>query len=135
MEHCKRVILLTTLSLLLAGYTFGQERKPMDGPPPEAYKACEGREAGSPARLTAPNGEKVVGTCQEKNGKLVLVPSESRGEHGENRKTPPPEAFRACEGKQTGTKAELKGPRGETVTGICEEKDGKLVLRPDRPPR
>lgn len=49
---------------------------------------------------------------------------------------PPPEAYCACEGKNAGDKAEFVSPRGDTVTGTCEEdRDGeRLVLRPDNPP-
>ena len=58
--------------------------------------------------------------------------TDSRG----GRRTPPPEAFTACEGKEAGDKAEFESPRGDTVTGICvTTDDGKLVLHPDHPPR
>lgn len=55
------------------------------------------------------------------------------------RRGPPPEAFTACEGKSAGDAAEFVSPRGDTIAGTCEERDGKLVLkptnRPDRPER
>ena len=58
-----------------------------------------------------------------------------RGDRG-GRRTPPPEAYTACEGKSAGDKAEFESPRGDTVTGICvATEDGKLVLHPDHPPR
>jgi hypothetical protein len=49
---------------------------------------------------------------------------------------PPPEAYCACEDKNAGDTAEFVSPRGDTVTGTCEEeRDGdRLVLRPDNPP-
>jgi len=47
---------------------------------------------------------------------------------------PPTEAFKACEGKTEGSTAQFTGPDGETVTGTCRRADGRLVLRPDRPP-
>jgi len=47
---------------------------------------------------------------------------------------PPPEAYTACEGKSTGDTAEFVSPRGDTVTGICEQEGDRLVLRPDNPP-
>ena len=53
-----------------------------------------------------------------------------RGHHG-----PPPEAYTACEGKSAGDEAEFVSPRGDTVTGTCEEEGDRLVLRPDNPPK
>ena len=47
---------------------------------------------------------------------------------------PPPEAYTACEGKHPGEKARFTGPRGNTVSGTCEQQgDGRLLLRPDHP--
>ncbi len=48
------------------------------GPPPEAYKACEGKSAGMVAEFTDPRGEILKGTCEEENGKLVLRPYSNR---------------------------------------------------------
>ena len=53
---------------------------------------------------------------------------------GGQRQGPPPEAYTACEGKSAGDKAEFVSPRGDTVTGTCEEEGVRLVLRPDNPP-
>ena len=47
---------------------------------------------------------------------------------------PPPEAFAACKGKTEGATAQFTGRNGEIVAGICRVADGRLVLRPDRPP-
>lgn len=44
---------------------------------------------------------------------------------------PPPEAYKACEGKKAGATARFTTPRGDTITGTCEELDGQLVLKPD----
>lgn len=49
----------------------------------------------------------------------------------DERRGPPPEAHKACEGKSAGSSAQFLDPRGETVKGTCEEEGGKLVLRPD----
>lgn len=49
----------------------------------------------------------------------------------DERRGPPPEAYQACEGKSPGSPAQFVDPAGETVKGICEEEDGKLVLRAD----
>ncbi len=58
----------------------------------------------------------------------------SSGEQGRRRQGPPPEAFTACEGKSAGDTAEFVSPHGDTVTGTCEERNGRLVLHPDNPP-
>lgn len=50
----------------------------------------------------------------------------------DERRGPPPEAYQACEGKSAGSTSQFVDPRGETLKGICEEENGKLVLRPDR---
>ena len=47
--------------------------------------------------------------------------------------SPPPEVYKACEGKSAGSAAQFVDPRGRTVSGICKEVDGKLILQPDRP--
>ena len=47
------------------------------------------------------------------------------------RRGPPPEAYKACEGKSVGAVAQFVDRRGETLKGVCGEEDGKLVLRPD----
>ena len=54
-------------------------------------------------------------------------------ERGIRHHGPPPEAYEACEGKSVGDEAEFVNPRGETVTGTCEEEGDQLVLRPDNP--
>ena len=59
----------------------------------------------------------------------------SSQENGRRRHGPPPEAYAACEGKSAGDKAEFVSPRGDTVTGTCEQEGDRLVLRPDHPRR
>lgn len=58
----------------------------------------------------------------------------SKSDRGE-RRGPPPEAYSACEDKSEGEAAEFVSPRGDTITGTCEDVDGELVLRPDNPPQ
>ena len=119
------------------------------GPPPEAFTACEGKKAGDNAEFTSPRGDVVNGTCEQDGDKLVLRPDrgsgkgkdanknsgKQRGSGGGGQQGPPPEAFTACEGKKAGDKAEFTSPRGDTVSGTCEQDGDKLVLRPDNPPR
>ena len=103
------------------------------GPPEEAYTACEGKAAGDMAEFVSPRGDTVTGTCAEQDGRLVLRPDNPpQGKSGGKRRNPPEEAYTACEGKAVGDTAELVTPRGDTVTGTCAEQDGRLVLRPDR---
>ena len=111
---------------------FSQERgMRRQGPPPEAYEACEGKSAGDEAELITPRGETITGTCEEEGDLLVLRPDNPRGRSGGRHHSPPPEAYEACEGKSAGDEAEFVNRRGETITGTCEEEGDQLVLRPD----
>lgn len=49
------------------------------------------------------------------------------GPDGRRSKTPPQEAFTACEGKKAGDTVAFANRRGEKVEGICREVDGRLV--------
>ncbi len=102
------------------------------GPPHEAYTACEGKTEGNAAQFTDPQGEKVTGLCRIADGRLVLRPDHPKGKARDERRGPPPEAYRACEGKSAGTSSSFVNPRGETVKGTCEEEDGKMVLKPEK---
>jgi hypothetical protein len=104
--------------------------KPRFGPPEEAYKACEGKAAGSASQFTGSDGVTVTGTCGMDGERLVLRPDRPRGNSQDKRRSPPPEAYRACEGRSTGSEAQFVNPRGEIVKGTCQEQEGKLLLRP-----
>lgn len=108
-------------------HQFSADRR---GPPAEAYSACENMNAGEQAEFVSPRGETVRGTCEDKDGTLVLRPA-NRKTNGK-RRGPPPEAYTVCEGKNAGDSAQFEDRRGETLVGSCEEDNGKLVLRPDR---
>ncbi len=139
---CKKVILTVVALLAICSVDVfgqgGQSRKGggQQGPPPEAFTACEGKSAGDTAEFTSPRGDAVIGTCEEKQGKLVLVADHRKNKKvPENRRrTPPEEAYTACEGKNSGDTADFVNPRGDTVTGRCEQEGDRLVLRPDNPP-
>lgn len=112
----------------------GRQRR---GPPPEAYTACENKADGDTAQFVNRRGKTLVGTCEQVGEKLVLRPNNrkggnGKGGHGNRRKGPPPEAYTACENKTDGDTAQFESPRGETVTGTCEQEGEKMVLRPDR---
>ena len=111
---------------------FSQERgMRRQGPPPEAYEACEGKSAGNEAEFVNRRGETITGTCEEEGDQLVLRPDNPKGRSGGRRHGPPPEAYEVCEGKSAGDEAEFVNRRGETITGTCEEEGDQLVLRPD----
>lgn len=106
-------------------------------PPPEAYKACEGKTVGRRSNFTDPRGEILTGSCEhDDDGKLVLRPDRGKqdGSAGEHR-GPPPEAYAACQNKSVGSRGQFISPRGDTIAGSCEKEGEKLVLRPDRAPR
>jgi hypothetical protein len=149
----KRIIVLISMLFLVEGTAYGDPAAPRGtdgsqirqdgegeftpqggprfGPPPEAFKACEGKKAGSTAQFTGPDGETITGICRIADGRLVLRPDRPRENSRDGRRGPPAEAYKACEGKSAGSSAQFVTPRGETVKGTCEEKDGKLLLRPD----
>lgn len=107
------------------------------GPPPEAYTACEGKSSGVSAEMVTPQGDTLTGTCEtERDDTLVLRPERAKDNNHGKRHGPPPEAYAACEGKTVGDSSQLTTPRGETLSGNCEEDPrGKLFLRPDQPRR
>lgn len=45
-----------------------------NGPPPEAFTACEGKSAGDTAEFVSPRGDTVTGTCVAEKDSLVLRP-------------------------------------------------------------
>ena len=57
-----------------AGNQPPEGRRGHHGPPPEAYAACEGQEAGDRAEFVSPRGDTVTGTCVLQGDRLVLRP-------------------------------------------------------------
>ena len=86
----KTVMLITFMGILIATNSFGDDSSGKDkgrrhhGPPPEAYTACEGKEAGDRAEFESPCGNAVTGTCIEVGDRLVLRPDNppERGRRG-----------------------------------------------------
>ena len=76
----KASIVITLLGILIAVNAFGEDipsQKPgrrHQGPPPEAYTACEGKCAGDTAEFVSPHGDTVTGTCVQQGDRLVLRP-------------------------------------------------------------
>jgi hypothetical protein len=128
MKAIRNVTPLIVILLILSVSAYGQQLSP----PPEAYKACEGKKAGDVSQFVSPSGKTVSGVCKEVDGKLVLQPDRHKGKPHGKRVAPPPEAYKACEGKKAGDASQFIGPNERAVNGICKEVDGKLVLQPDR---
>ncbi len=136
MNTLKLIICFVFLAWGIAhGQTTGNtsaQNEGRNGPPPEAFTACEGKSEGARTQFTSPRGEVITGTCKTADGRLVLRPDRAPGGNSQGgRRGPPPEAYKACEGKSSGSTAQFINPRGETVTGKCESENGTLVLRPD----
>lgn len=76
----KTSIAVTVLTIFLAfsayqNQAFAREgRGRHQGPPPEAYTACEGKSAGDTAEFESPRGDMVTGTCVEEGDRFVLRP-------------------------------------------------------------
>jgi hypothetical protein len=101
-------------------------------PPPEAYAACQNKKSGDNASFVNPRGETITGTCLMDGNQLVLRPDRGQGnQSGGRNQGPPPEAYKACEGKSAGSVSQFVNPRGETITGTCEAEHGRIVLRPN----
>ncbi len=86
----KTSIVITLLSILIAAMAFGndasaqEKRRRRHGPPPEAYTACEGKNAGDPAEFVSPHGDTVTGICEQEGDRLVLHPDNPPGGRGRN---------------------------------------------------
>ena len=73
-------IFITLLAIFIAVMAFGNDasaqetRRRHHGPPPEAYTACESKNAGDTAEFVSPHGDTVTGTCEQDGDRLVLRP-------------------------------------------------------------
>jgi hypothetical protein len=139
MEKYYRIVMVLVLLTLSSLNTFGDDTTSQGrgdrrlGPPPEAYTACEGKNAGDTAEFVMPQGDTINGTCVQEGDKLVLRPDNFKGGPHGRVNGPPPEAIEVCEGKSAGDSAEFVTEQGDTIIGTCEQHGDKLVLRPDRP--
>ena len=100
-------------------------RHGFQGPPPEAIKACEGKEVGDAVEFTDRRGDLLKATCQEVADKLVAVPKGMSPAGG-----PPLEAIKACEGKEVGDAVEFTDRRGDLLKATCQQVADKLVAVP-----
>lgn len=84
-------IVITLLGVLIATITFGSDSSSQEpgrshqGPPPEAYTACEGKSAGDTAKFVSPDGDTVTGTCEQEGDILVLRPDNPPERRGVNK--------------------------------------------------
>ena len=74
-------IFLALLGLMIVFTASGNEAwarggggRRAQGPPPEAYTACEGKSAGDTAEFVSPHGDTVTGTCEQRGDLLFLRP-------------------------------------------------------------
>jgi hypothetical protein len=92
-------------------------------PPPEAFDACKGKNAGDTVQETTPNGDRHPAVCtQTPRGLLARLD-----------RRPPPEAFNACQGKKEGDAVQLDTPRG-ALDSTCVQTPEGLAARPNNRP-
>lgn len=81
-QNCIRKILPIMIIAMLAvsGCSTGNkgQRGKEQGPPPQAIKACEGKQVGDTVTFSGRGGESVKATCQSINGQLAAVPEGHR---------------------------------------------------------
>jgi hypothetical protein len=96
-------------------------------PPPEAFKACEGKARGDACTVQIDN-HTLSGVCDAPPGesKLACRPEPP---------PPPPEAIKACEGKARGDACSVTFG-DHTMSGVCDAPPGatQLACRPNEPP-
>ncbi len=107
---------------------------PPNGPPREAFAACEGKKAAESCTVQTPDGSALSGQCVQRGDGEALHCRPARPPPGVRARKPPPEAFSACQGKETAAQCSVQ-LRDFTVSGACAADDaGALFCRPDRPP-
>ena len=80
MKTIKKISMAIVLFSLFTATAFGADtdqqrsRDRHQGPPPEAFTACEGKNAGDTAEFFSPHGDTVTGICELHGDRLVLRP-------------------------------------------------------------
>ena len=95
MKLTKKTTIIVLLGVIIAfgsigNDAFSQQRgRRHQGPPPEAYTACEEKSEGDTAEFESPRGDTVTGTCEMEGDRLVLRPDNPprRGSGGGARNT------------------------------------------------
>jgi len=89
MKKITMAIVVLGISVAVASGSDSETQRPRDGhqgPPPEAYTACECKEVGDTAQFESPHGDIVTGTCEKEGDRLVLRPDHPpRNEFGDSR--------------------------------------------------
>lgn len=67
------------------GAYMGQQIGRHQGPPPEAYQACTGKNVGDTSPIPEPRGDTVTGTCAKQGNQLVLRPNHPRPGRQDNK--------------------------------------------------
>lgn len=62
---------------------------------------------------------------------LAGCSSNNKNNRGDKRQGPPPEAIKACNGKQVGDSVSFSGRGGNSVTATCQTIEGQLVAVPE----
>lgn len=65
----------------------------------------------------------------------IVATAYSKSDDSRRPQGPPPEAIKACEGKNPGDTTTFKGRRGESLTATCKEIEGLLAAVPEGGPR
>jgi len=80
MKIMKKIAMASVMVSLCAATAFGSDTERgrpggrHQGPPPEAYAACEGKSAGDTAQFESPRGDIITGTCVQQGDRMVLRP-------------------------------------------------------------
>jgi hypothetical protein len=65
---------------------------------------------------------------------MALVSINATASNNEKRPGPPPEAIKACQGKEVGDAVTFTGRNNDTVKATCKEIEGQIVAFPDNMP-
>ena len=88
----KTSMVIALLGILIAVIAFGSDAYSQEtgrrhhGPPPEAYTACDGKNAGDKAEFVSTHGDTVTGTCEQEGDRLVLRPDNPPRRNSDGRK-------------------------------------------------
>lgn len=73
-KTCAILVVLTLTPIVTLACSKSDESRRLQGPPPEAIKACEGKKAGDTTTFTGRRGETLTATCKDIEGQLAAVP-------------------------------------------------------------
>lgn len=68
------LIILALAPIVTIAYSKSDDSRRPQGPPPEAIKACEGKNIGDTTTFTGRRGETLTATCKEIEDQLAAVP-------------------------------------------------------------